>query len=344
MLNYSGNAAKYYNALNVAYKGSYSKLGRSWEKFNDWETAWKNDKSGIDPEEQWQKLLDLGVDLILQADPRFPPLLKEIPLPPFGIYVLGDIKYQDPAIAIVGTRAATPAGKELARTFAAELSSAGMPIISGLAMGIDEAAHGGAVENGGKTIAVLGTPLNYIYPRQNQQLAEEILSKNGAIISEFPLNQEYGPQNFLIRNRIISGLSRGTLIIEAPEKSGSLATARFTIEQNREAFVIPGPINSPNYKGSNLLIKEGANLVTSPKDIIDFFGLNPGSQRQLPLEDAGSGPVGEIINFIKNNPELTADKIQGRLGLNISEINTLLATLTIKGIIKEINGKYSIAR
>ena len=333
---------KYYNALNIIYKCSYPKLKKTWDRFQNWEGAWKEEKTNRpDPEEEWKKLGDLGIDLILQNDPRYPRFLKEIPLAPFGIYVLGDLNYSEPAVAIVGTRAATPQGKELAKNFADKLSSAGITIISGLALGIDECAHRGAVENNKKTIAVLGTPIDYIYPRQNQKLAEKILETGGAIISEFPIGQKYLPSNFLARNRIISGLSNGILIIEAPERSGSLATARFALDQNREIFVIPGNITSKNYQGSNGLIKAGANLVTDPKDILDFF--NIAAEDISPSINNLAREEIKIIQALRGaNEKLSAERLIVETDLDIGQLNKSLATLTIKGIIKEMNGKYYI--
>ena len=219
--------AKYYNALNILYKCNYSKLQKPLEKCGSWQKAWEAERAGsdLDAEKEWRRLEDGGISLILKDDNGFPLLLKEISFCPFGIYVLGVLKLPEFPVAIVGTRRATPRGKEAAKAFAFKLGSAGFAIISGLAMGIDEAAHQGALDGGGKTIAVLGTPLDNIYPKQNEGLAKRILEKGGAVISEFSLGNDYHPQNFLIRNRIISGLTKAVIVIEAPEKSGALATA-----------------------------------------------------------------------------------------------------------------------
>jgi len=330
---------KYYNAAAVALRSSYAKLSRSLEKYGSWKSVWENTKNAPDPDKEYAKLAKLGIKLLLKEDDAYPALLREIPLPPFGIYVLGNLEHADPAVAIIGTRAATPQGKSTAKIFASALAQAGIPIISGLALGIDAEAHRGALDAGGKTIAVLGTPLDNFYPKQNERLAEEILKNDGAIISEFPLGHAYHPSNFLARNRIVSGLSRGVLIVEAPERSGSLATARFAIEQNRDIFVIPGNINLHNYKGSNSLIKSGAMLVTQPEDILEFLNIIP---------DAGEGNLPElteeeqsIVEAIKSGP-ISIEQILNVTDSEIIKLNQLLALLTIKGIIKELNGKYSI--
>ncbi len=331
--------AKYYNALNLLYRGDYLKLQKAQEKFQSWKKAFKNERAEIDIENEWGKLQNLDITLLLKENPLYPELLKEIPLPPFGIYVLGNLSYEKPAIAIVGTRNATPQGKDLAKIFSEKLSRSGMTIVSGLAIGIDEFSHKGALEGGAKTIAVLGTPLNHIYPKHNEQLAKNILESGGAIISEFPLDNSYRKDNFLIRNRIISGLANASLIIEAPERSGSLATARFALEQNREVFVIPGNINAPNYKGSNALIKAGATPVTEPEDILNYFGIDA-NKTASPESQAGNPEEEKILNAFKKEEKLTIEQLLEATDKDLNNLNKNLAMLTIKGIIKESNGKY----
>lgn len=332
---------KCYNALNVLYKGNYDRLKKVWEISQSWEKAWQKEKNAaLDIEAEWDKLEKLKIQLILRGQSEFPPLLREIPFAPFGIYVLGKIDYSLPMIAVVGTRSASVIGREMAEKFSKNLAAAGITVVSGLALGIDAAAHQGALASAGKTIAVLGTALNYFYPKQNAQLAEKILETGGALISEYPLNQEYYPQNFLIRNRLISGLSLGALIIEAPEKSGALATARFALEQNRDIFVIPGNIYSQNYRGSNELIKSGAMPVTAPEDILNYLGI----QKTEIIEKGLKTPVGseEVLKAIKKE-SLTAEELLRATNLNLSELNKDLAVLVVKGIIKESNGKYYLS-
>jgi len=334
---------KYYNALNVLYKCSYTKLKKAEEYFNTWKEAWESEGNrSVDVDNEWAKLEKLGILVVLKKDSTYPEYLKEISSPPFGLYVLGDLNYSHPSIAVVGTRAATPKGREYARDFAFRLGDAGFSIISGLAMGVDEQAHKGALETNGKTIAVLGTALDNIYPKQNLNLADKILKSGGAIISEFPLGQSYYPQNFLVRNRIISGLVRGILVIEAPERSGSLATARFALDQNKDIFVIPGDINSKNYEGSNNLLKDGASLVTNVKDIFDYYGVEEKSKNSLSEEIIGNDGI--ILKTLKNNNgQLTIDKLSEITSINVEDLNKNLAMLIIKGIIKEINGTYLLS-
>ncbi len=333
---------KYYNAVAIALKGNYNKIKKLKDRHLSWKKVLENIPNAPDPEKESGRLEKIGAGIILLENPEYPELLKQIPFPPFGLYVLGDLKHTQPAIAIVGTRMPTPQGKELAKLFSEKLSSAGIPIISGLALGIDAEAHKGALASSGKTIAVLGTPLDNIYPKQNGQIAKKILENGGAIISEFAFGHPYNPANFLARNRIVSGLSTGILIIEAPERSGSLATAKFALEQNREIFVIPGNTNSANYKGSNALLKAGANLVTEPDDILQYFNISSEKISAVRIDLSPNDKT--ILEIIKKlDRRATIENIMEAADLEITEVNQSLALLTIKGIIKELNGKYYLS-
>ena len=207
--------------------------------------------------------------------PNYPDLLKQIYNPPKELYIQGKLKKQENLpLAIVGTRQASSFGKNLAKNFAYSLGKKGFTIISGLALGIDGAAHQGALLAGAKTIAVLGSGLKHIYPPSHKKLAKKILKKGGALISEYP--PETGPkkQHFPARNRIIAGLSLGILVIEAPEHSGALITARFGAEEGREVMVVPFNISQKTAQGSNELIKKGAKVITCLDDILESFALN----------------------------------------------------------------------
>lgn len=287
-------------------------------------------------------------------DTSYPFLLKQIPDPPGNLYILGNLPDEEtPRLAIVGTRKATPNGCLVAKTLAKELSEAGCVIVSGLAMGIDTAAHEGAVAAKGKTLAVLGNGLNKIYPSQNKNLAEEILKSGGAIISEYPPEEPAFPSNFLARNRIVSGLCLATIVIEAPERSGSLVTARLALEQNREVFIVPGPANHYNYAGSHRLIREGARLAVSAQNILEDLNL----KTAVPQEDLSPEEKLILKIFIENNSDarrdrspdrkcrektLSIDKIIELTKLDSQAVNKTIAFLIIKGIIKETFGKYSL--
>jgi len=229
----------------------------------------------INPDYEMERLEKEKIGLITIQDKNYPKLLKEIYAPPATLYIRGSFYPKDKiSLGVVGTRNLSPYGRQITPIITSELSKASITIVSGLAKGIDTIAHKTAIENKGRTIAVLGSGVNTnnIYPAINKYLAEEII-QNGAIISEFPINTEPLPQNFPQRNRIISGLSLGILVIEAPEKSGALITAKDALEQNREVFAIPGHILSNNSLGPNNLIKLGAKLVTKTSDILEELNL-----------------------------------------------------------------------
>ncbi|WNZ56422.1 DNA-processing protein DprA [Microbulbifer sp. MKSA007] len=216
---------------------------------------------------------DLGVQLICHSDPDYPALLSETSRPPPVLYIRGEKSALNlPQVAMVGARRATVAGLDNARAFAAELAGSGFAITSGLALGVDAAAHRGALQGAGSTIAVLGSGVDRIYPKHNRSLAEDILSAGGALISELPLGSNAEAKNFPRRNRIISGLSMGVLLVEAAMRSGSLITARLALEQNREVFAIPGSIHNPMARGCHYLIKEGATLVETSADVAGQLG------------------------------------------------------------------------
>lgn len=215
-----------------------------------------------------------NIDIIGFEDKEYPDLLKEIYNPPLNLYIRGNRNIlNDVNIAIIGCRDASRYGEDVAVKFAFDLSKKNINIVSGLARGIDSFAHIGAIKAEGKTIAVLGNGLDIIYPSENKYLAKKILDLDGAIISEYPLGTKPDKTNFPARNRIISGLSNGVLVVEAKEKSGTLITVDFALEQGRDVFVVPGNINSENSIGTNRLIAEGARLVTNSQDISDEYTL-----------------------------------------------------------------------
>jgi DNA processing protein len=228
-----------------------------------------------------ERVRGVGADIILLDDGVYPSLLRETADPPITLYVKGAWAecLDQPCIAMVGSRRASTYGQNAALMLARELAKRGVTIISGLARGIDAAAHRGALAGGGRTVAVMGTGIDTVYPRDHRKLVNDILENRGAIISEFPLGTPPGPQNFPYRNRVISGLSLGVVVIEAAENSGSLITARLAMEQNREVFAVPGNITSRNSFGTNYLIKgAGAKLVQTWQDIAS----------ELPAEIAAS--------------------------------------------------------
>ena len=271
----------------------------------------------------------------------FPIELKNIPDSPHSIFIKGKLSVSNRKTAIVGTRKASDFGQKTAFEFASKLSSEGFLIVSGLAFGIDTSAHKGALKSEGKTWAVLGNGLDSIYPSSNASLAEKIIETGGCLLSEYPNGTPSYPGNFILRNRIISGLCQAVIVIESPEKSGALATARYAAEQGREVFVVPGPINSPNFAGSHKLIRDGARLVSSPEDVLDDLGIEI-KKNELNLEYGLSEIQKEIIQALRSSQvPLNIDNISELTKLKTQEVISQITGLLLNNIVSENNqGKY----
>lgn len=271
--------------------------------------------------------------------PLYPQLLKEIADPPVLLYAKGQLSAFDfPTLAVVGSRNPSVTGSENAKHFAKELAKAGITIVSGLALGIDAQAHIGTLEAGGRTIGVLGTGIDCIYPRRHLKLADQI-SATGLLLSEFPLKSPPIAGHFPRRNRIISGLSLSTLVIEAAVKSGSLITARMALDQNRDVLAIPGSIHNPLARGCHHLLQQGAKLVTSVHDVLDELRIVPLeksiSKPALPLASSNENLV-KFIGF-----ELTSiDKLIERSGYTVEQVTSELADLELSGTILAVPGGY----
>lgn len=300
--------------------------------------------TALEREQKWYE--KQGVTILILTDPRYPPLLKELADPPLVLYVSGDFELLSASqLGMVGSRHPSPSGYVLAERFARALSEKGLVITSGLAAGIDGACHKSALAVQGRTIAVMGTGLNQIYPRNHQGLAEEIREK-GAVVSEFPLNTPPSPWNFPRRNRIISGLSLGVLVVEAALRSGSLITARFAMEQNREVFAIPGSINHPLARGCHQLLRQGAKLVESVEDIIEELGalntfVKAKSAVSAPIlpEESLAQKYKSLLNYIEYSTT-AFDSIMLRSGLTATEVSSMLLLLELKGYVQAVQGGY----
>lgn len=290
-----------------------------------------------------------GFRLITQNDPEYPPLLLEIHDPPPYLYANGQVMEQLPALAVVGSRNPTRYGISMARRLSADLASVGFVIISGMARGIDTAAHQGALSAGGKTIAVLGSGLSVIYPPENKSLYSEI-AKTGTVISELPASEPPNAFNFPARNRIIAGMTLGTVVVEAAQKSGSLITARLAAEQGREVFAVPGNINSYKSTGAHSLLKHGAKLVEKVDDIIDelnhFIHPEPSVQtRRTPVDKKGinctdlTSEETEIYYSLDPYP-VHIDDLAHRLSKDTASLSAVLLKLELKGMICQMPGKY----
>lgn len=333
----------YYNALAKALNSNYEKLVDIYDSEKKLKDAWNSLPATLktfDPENEFKKLEKENIRIIFRDDPEFPVLLKEIPLSPLAIYVKGKINPEAVSLSIVGTRKTTPDGEEIAYELASKIAKNNIQITSGLAMGIDAASHKGALRVNGTTIAVLARGLDDIYPKINERLAQEILEKNGAIISEYPIETEPLPHRFLERNRIISGVSIATILIEAPEKSGSISTARFATEQNRELFVVPGPANHRNYAGSHKLIREGARLATSVEEIFVDLGLSP--KTEAPNLNQEEAIIIELIQGVKKS--IGFDEIIEISNLELSKANAAIGKLLAENAIEETPNGYKLKK
>ena len=285
---------------------------------------------------------------------NYPNLLKEIQNPPLAVHVRGRLPDESKLrVAIVGTRKATSAGKNLAKEIGRRLAESGIIIVSGLAMGIDTAAHEGALAGKGLTLAVLGCGIDTVYPAQNNNLAEEIIARDGAIISEYGPGVPSFPNQFLERNRIVAGLCAATKVIEAPRNSGAIVTARLAAESGREVLIFPGLANHPNYVGSHKLIRDGARLVSSFEDIIE--DLSQISNFQFPIFKETSSSQLSISKEIKDKNQLLiiqtiqeagqpvgVDKISELTKLEPQIVNQKIAFLVVSGIIKETEKGYAL--
>jgi DNA processing protein len=275
------------------------------------------------------------IQLICIEDPCYPVLLRQIPQPPPLLYVRGTLNPTDEwALAVVGTRSPTSYGKEATRRLVGDLASAGITIVSGLALGVDAVAHTATLEAGGRTIAVLGCGVDYLYPERNRPLAEEIMS-NGALISEYPLGTLPTPANFPPRNRLISGMSCGTLVVEAGERSGALITVSFALEQGRDVFAVPGNIFSRTSAGTNRLIRDGAGLVSDAKDILEALNWTTATvqqEMQLTLPD---DPVeAAVLDLLSYEPQ-HVDVLGRASGLTAPAVSATLAMLELKGLARQ---------
>ena len=307
--------------------------------------------------DEWARAVAAGVTVLGCEDPSYPQQLKQIYDPPLVLYVRGDAAVvSQPGIALVGTRHPTPYGTGMAERLSCDLAARGLVIFSGLARGVDTAGHRGAVSAKGKTVAVLGTGIDVIYPKENTRLTEQILALGGAIISEFPISTFPAPQNFPIRNRIISGLSIGVLVVEAAEYSGTRITARCALEQGRDVFAVPGNVTNKNSWGPNTLIKQGAKLVATWEDVWEELptdvrlALEPklgaesqaGQTASLFGDEPDLGPhERKILKVLKADEATQIDEIVERLEpeLSSSEIFAALFELELAGKVKQLPGK-----
>ncbi|MFN8592363.1 MAG: DNA-processing protein DprA [Thermomicrobiales bacterium] len=297
----------------------------------------------IEPERELERLAAKGIRALFPGHPDYPRLLAETSGRPSVLYLRGQLTAADErAVAIVGTRRATPYGRQVTERIAAELAQAGVTVISGLARGVDGVAHHAALEAGGRTLAVLGSGVDVIYPSEHRQLAERIVEQ-GAILSEQPPGAKPDAQNFPARNRIVSGMSLGVVVIEAPLRSGALITATFAADQGRDVFAVPGAVFAPSSEGTNQLLRDGARLVRDGRDVLDDLGLGTMEpvpvQRQLLLNEMEQ----RLFQAVKREPR-HIDEIAEETGLPVAVVSGQMMALELMGLVRNQGAQFYVLR
>lgn len=291
----------------------------------------------------WQHIEASGMGVLTWDDSAYPRRLKEIHQSPPVLYVRGELSEADQwAVAIVGTRRITAYGQQVARDLAAGLARQGVSVVSGLARGVDGVAHQAALEAGGRTLAVLGSGVDRIYPPEHRRLAEQVSSR-GAVISDYPPGTEPEAVNFPPRNRIISGLSQAVVVVEAGEKSGALITAAFASEQGREVFAVPGSLYAAQSKGTNLLIKEGAHIFLDLKDLLEILNMAQVSQKQAARTILPGDPTEARLFSVLSHEPLHVDEIRALAELPIEQVSASLALMELKGMVRQVGGMRYVA-
>jgi DNA processing protein len=299
----------------------------------------------IDLSAELERVARLGLRAITWEHEEYPANLAHMPLRPPVVFVRGQVTPDDSwAVAIVGTRSPTPYGREVTRRLAMDLAEAGVTIVSGLALGVDTIAHGAALEANGRTIAVLPCGADSVYPERNHGLAARIASR-GAVISEFPLGQRPTPQLFPVRNRLISGLARGVLVVEAGATSGALITVDYALDQGRDVFAVPGSIYSPMSEGAHRLIRNGAGLVTCAQDILDALNMSPAaSQRDVRAALPDDPTEATLLALVGYEPQ-HADTLARLANMAIADVSAALAVLELKGLVRQAGAmQYILSR
>ncbi|HEY70287.1 MAG TPA: DNA-protecting protein DprA [Anaerolineae bacterium] len=360
-----GDKKRYWVGFNRVYGIGPARLDRLLTVFGDIEDAWNaspsnlgraglspslvneliETRSRLDLDEEMGRLQEAGFQIITWQDPDYPERLREINAPPPVLYCWGELTSRDRwAAALVGTRQVTPYGRTVTEDLAATLAANGVTVVSGMARGIDGIAHRSCLDAGGRTLAVLGSGLDQIYPPEHTHLAERIC-QSGAVLTDYPLGTKPEGRNFPPRNRIISGLSLAVVIVEAGEGSGALITADFAAEQGRELFAVPGSIYSPMSRGTNRLIQSGARPLNSADDLLEGLNLELITrQEQVDLELPEDETERRVYKTLSRDP-LHVDEIQIQCGLEASEVTAALAMLEIKGRVQQVGGmQYVRAR
>lgn len=349
------NDLKYLNAINIlafAKPGALQKVSDFYGA--DWKRAWNSNlakflpkdapsSKTIDPSKEWQKLEKENISLVTILDKDYPPLLKQTSDPPYLLYVRGTLEpAHKQCFGVVGTRAISEYGKRVTPHITLDIARAGFTIVSGLAAGVDTLAHKTAIEAGTPTIAVLGCGIDdaTVFPAQNINLARKIVEKGGAVISEYAPGAHATKFSFPQRNRIVSGLSQGVLVVEADEQSGAIITAKCALDQNRDVFAIPGSIFSKTSIGTNDIIKTGAKLVTSANDILEEYQMVVNSKQQVLSIKPENENEEKILSALTDEP-ITANDLVRVTGLEPSVVNSTIMIMELNKKIKDIgHGKF----
>lgn len=356
---------KYILGLSLIPCFGYRRINLLYKQYEDWEKIWRlsygeienilgeklakifiKNRNIINLDEEIIKYEKLDIDIITCFDKIYPKILKEIYSPPVILYARGNIEMlkNKNLLSVVGTRKYSEYGKSVIKNLVTQISNQGITIVSGLAIGIDALAHIEALKESGSTIAILGSAIDRVYPSSNFNLAKKI-QENGLILSELPIGTKFSKENFPKRNRIIAGLSRATLIIEAGEKSGALITANFAINENRDVLAIPGSIFNKNSMGTNNLIKQGAKIITSIDDILEIYQMTSENQSTISKKDIifDSFEESTIYEILSSGP-LSIDKIVISSRLNVNVVIASLTKMELSNLIENIgNQNYRIS-
>jgi DNA processing protein len=340
---------EYFGEASAILRASKHQLVQARNIGEETAEAISNWEKGIDLAGELKRVQEFGCHIVTQEDPEYPELLREIYDPPVVLYVKGQLLPKDKnAVAIVGSRMTTHYGTETARKLSYQLGYLGVTVVSGGARGIDSAAHQGALSAKGRTIAVLGTGINLVTPPENAELFQRIAA-NGAVVTQFPFNRPPDKQSFPIRNRIVAGMTLGTVVVEANLSSGALITSNFANEYGRQVFAVPGRIDSPRSKGCHELIKKGAKLCESAEDILsEFEYLFPASNRPAGVSETGVLPALELsgneqkIYDTLNHEEISIDEVIRQSGLPSSAVSVGLLSLEMKRLVRQSPGKMFV--
>jgi DNA processing protein len=300
-------------------------------------------RKGVSLDQVWDRIQSLGVEVLTWDDGTYPRLLKEIDQPPPVLYVRGSFILEDDwSVAIVGTRRVTAYGRQVAEEVATTLAQNGVTVVSGLARGVDSIAHQSAISAGGRTLAVLGNGVDVIYPPENRNLAAQIM-EHGALVSDYPLGTQPDGINFPPRNRIISGLSRAVIIVEAGSTSGALITATFAAEQGRDVFAVPGNINAPQSQGTNRLIRDGAFPLLNPQDVLETLNLTMVTEHRTVRVVLPADPIEARLYQLLSQEPRHVDEIRSQANMPIEKVSATLAMMELKGMVRQVGGMNYVA-